>query len=112
MSSFGHAERARREHVEFRRIIRAHDVGGVAKLLLLGRIVIIAAGDLRHIRPHEIGGGVLTDHIRIDPGSWAILRTSAGRTMPPPRGVSMLPCMLLDSTNPPTASFSIRPAAC
>ena len=23
------------------------------------------------------------------------LRTSAGRTMPPPRGVSMLPCMLL-----------------
>ena len=42
----------------------------------------------------------------------AILRTSAGRTMPPPRGVSMLPCRLLASTNPPTASFSIRPAAC
>ena len=62
--------RARREHVEFRRIIRAYDVGGVAELLLLGRIVIIAAGDLRHIRPHEIGGGVLTDHIRIDPGQF------------------------------------------
>ena len=68
MSSFGHAERARREHVEFRRIIRAHDVGGVAKLLLLVRIVIIAAGDLHHAGSHEIGGGVLTDHIRIDPG--------------------------------------------
>ena len=68
MSSFGHAERARREHVEFRRIIRAHDVGGVAKLLLLGRIVIIAAGDLHHAGSHEIGGGVLPDHVRADPG--------------------------------------------
>ena len=112
MPSFGHAERARREHVEFRRIIRAYDVGGVAELLLLGRIVIIAAGDLRHIRPHEIGSGVLTTIYESTPGSWAILRTSAGRTMPPPRGVSMLPCRLLASTNPPTASFSIRPAAC
>ena len=40
MSSFGHAERVRREHVEFRRIIRAYDVGGVAELLLCGGLLL------------------------------------------------------------------------
>ena len=42
MTSFDHAERVRREHIEFCRIVCAYDVGRIAELLFFLRIVIIA----------------------------------------------------------------------
>lgn len=68
MTSVDHAERVRREHIEFRRIVCAYDVGRIAELLFFLRIVIIAAGDLHHAGSHEIGGGVLPDHVRVNTG--------------------------------------------